>query len=95
MSTPDPEFERLKTRRLNVLNAQAEPTDAFTLEDAKDDPAAGTIHPDTLREDAIQALRTVHDPEIPLNIYELGLIYSLDASDDGAVHVQMTLTAPG
>jgi FeS assembly SUF system protein len=40
------------------------------------------------------AIRQVHDPEIPVNIYDLGLIYSLDIHDDGSVAVEMTLTAP-
>lgn len=40
------------------------------------------------------ALQTVYDPEIPVNIYELGLIYSLDVSDKGEVDIRMTLTAP-
>lgn len=43
----------------------------------------------------IESLRTVYDPEIPVNIYDLGLIYELDVSDAGAVKVAMTLTAPG
>lgn len=42
----------------------------------------------------IEALRTVHDPEIPVNIYDLGLIYVLDIADDGTVAIDMTLTAP-
>src|SRR6266545_4734737 len=42
----------------------------------------------------VEALRTVYDPEIPVNIYELGLIYDLDLQADGAVHVKMTLTSP-
>lgn len=42
----------------------------------------------------IEALRTVHDPEIPVNLYDLGLIYSIDISDDGSVLVEMSLTAP-
>ena len=42
----------------------------------------------------IDAIRTVHDPEIPVNLYDLGLVYDLDINDDGAVHVQMTLTTP-
>lgn len=46
-------------------------------------------------EDAlIAACATVYDPEIPVNIYELGLIYALDIHDDGSVKVEMTLTAP-
>ncbi len=43
----------------------------------------------------IAALRTVFDPEIPVNIYDLGLVYGLDVAADGKVHVRMTLTAPG
>ncbi|MGB0507933.1 MAG: SUF system Fe-S cluster assembly protein [Pikeienuella sp.] len=46
--------------------------------------------------DAIcDACRTVHDPEIPVNIFELGLIYAIIVKDDGDVDVDMTLTAPG
>jgi FeS assembly SUF system protein len=40
------------------------------------------------------ALRTVFDPEIPVNIYDLGLVYEIEASDDGAVAITMTLTTP-
>ena len=43
----------------------------------------------------IEALRTVFDPEIPVNIYDLGLIYRNDVNDRGQVTVEMTLTAPG
>jgi FeS assembly SUF system protein len=46
------------------------------------------------REAVIEALRTVHDPEISVNIYDLGLIYDLDIGPGGGVHVRMTLTAP-
>ena len=47
-----------------------------------------------LRARVVAALRTVHDPEIPVNIYELGLIYRLDIDDAGRVEIDMTLTAP-
>jgi FeS assembly SUF system protein len=47
-------------------------------------------------EDAvIDALRTVYDPEIPVNIYDLGLIYNLDVGERGDVAIEMSLTAPG
>ncbi|MEJ6398645.1 SUF system Fe-S cluster assembly protein [Yoonia sp. 208BN28-4] len=52
-----------------------------------------TDHP--LYEDVVQAIRSVYDPEIPVNIYDLGLIYTIDIKDDNAVNVIMTLTAPG
>lgn len=49
-----------------------------------------------LRGRVIGALRTVHDPEIPVNIYDLGLIYQLDVEESsGKVRIRMTLTAPG
>jgi FeS assembly SUF system protein len=43
----------------------------------------------------IEAIATVFDPEIPVNIYELGLIYAVEINEDGGVKVEMTLTAPG
>lgn len=43
----------------------------------------------------IDALKTVFDPEIPTNIYDLGLIYNVDINDELHVHIQMTLTSPG
>lgn len=48
-----------------------------------------------LTNDMILALKTVYDPEIPVDIYELGLIYRIDVDDDRNVEVDMTLTAPG
>lgn len=42
----------------------------------------------------IEALRSVYDPEIPVNIYELGLIYGIKIDDDGKVEIDMTLTSP-
>jgi FeS assembly SUF system protein len=48
-----------------------------------------------VEEKVIDVLKTVYDPEIPVNIYELGLIYEIKVSDDGGVYVKMTLTAPG
>ena len=48
----------------------------------------------TLEEKIIQAIRTVYDPEIPVNIYDLGLIYALEILEGGLVNIKMTLTSP-
>jgi len=45
--------------------------------------------------DIIEMLREVYDPEIPVNIYDLGLVYSIDVDESNMAHVVMTLTAPG
>ncbi|MBB5073086.1 FeS assembly SUF system protein [Bartonella callosciuri] len=50
---------------------------------------------DRMTNDIIAALKTVYDPEIPADIYELGLIYRIDIEDDRSVKIEMTLTAPG
>jgi FeS assembly SUF system protein len=58
----------------------------------------GTIAPEELArltDDIVGALKTVYDPEIPADIYELGLIYKIDVDDGRHVTVDMTLTAPG
>ena len=51
--------------------------------------------PPGIEEQIIEALKTIYDPEIPVNIYELGLIYEVDVDAQGNAHVLMTLTAPG
>jgi FeS assembly SUF system protein len=53
------------------------------------------LDPEILRERVIAALRTIYDPEIPLNIYDLGLIYNIAIDGQSAVDIDMTLTAPG
>jgi FeS assembly SUF system protein len=61
-----------------------------------EDTSQDAQHPDPvdLENGIVEALRTVYDPEIPVNIYELGLIYDVDLQEGGAVHVKMTLTSP-
>lgn len=54
---------------------------------------SSTEHP--LYEQVVDACRTVFDPEIPVNIFDLGLIYTIDISEENEVEVLMTLTAPG
>ena len=59
---------------------------------------ASTLPPDEvarLTDDITAALKTVYDPEIPVDIYELGLVYKVDIDDDRQVKIDMTLTAPG
>jgi len=56
-------------------------------------PPSSTDHP--LYDQIVDACRTVYDPEIPVNIFELGLIYAIDISPENEVKIVMTLTAPG
>ncbi len=61
-------------------------------------PAPRTLDADAialLRENVVVALKSVFDPEIPVNIYDLGLVYDVAIAPSGDVHVDMTLTAPG
>jgi len=58
---------------------------------ADETPATG---PEAIREQVIAALKTVYDPEIPVDIYELGLIYDVKVNDNGDVSISMTLTSP-
>ncbi len=52
------------------------------------------VSPEVLRERVVRTLKSIYDPEIPLNVYDLGLVYALDVDDAGHVEVRMTLTAP-
>ncbi len=69
----------------------SEPTEQ--LEGAPLIKPSSTEHP--LHEACVEACRSVYDPEIPVNIFDLGLVYTIDITEDGAVTVIMTLTAPG
>lgn len=68
-------------------------------EDLQADVSAKSAIPaaelERLTSDIIGALKSVYDPEIPCDIYELGLIYKVDIDDDRAINIDMTLTAPG
>ncbi len=55
----------------------------------------GKLDIEQLKEAVITALKTVYDPEIPVNIYDLGLIYAVDIDAAGNANIQMTLTTPG
>ncbi|HSS50576.1 MAG TPA: iron-sulfur cluster assembly protein, partial [Thermoanaerobaculia bacterium] len=73
---------------------QADPTDPTT---AANSPAAASspVDPSDVENGIVEALKKVFDPEIPVNIYELGLIYDVDIQEGGKVQVKMTLTSPG
>ncbi len=62
---------------------------------AASDRTPQAIENERLTNDIVKALKTVYDPEIPADIYELGLIYRVDIADEGIVEIDMTLTAPG
>ncbi len=72
---------------------------AVTPEAAQAVPAPGCTIPqeelEQLTADIVAALKTVYDPEIPADVYELGLIYKIDVDDERNVAVEMTLTSPG
>jgi FeS assembly SUF system protein len=79
-------------------NAPA-PTEATPSEEGVRSVFAGSALPAEelarLTDDIVAALKTVYDPEIPADIYELGLVYKVDVEDDRTVKIDMTLTAPG
>lgn len=80
------------------LTQETEPTKTADAEEMKQGASGSAIPTDELArltDDLIGAIKTVYDPEIPVDIYELGLIYRIDVSDDRDVTVDMTLTAPG
>ena len=73
-------------------------TDSPEFAEAWDAPQKAALEQgeiDRLTDGIIEALKSVYDPEIPVDIYELGLIYKVDLSDDRDVAIDMTLTAPG
>jgi len=76
------------------MDTSSQTLDAAAATATGDASSPGWVQ-DGLMSDIIGALRTVHDPEIPVNLYDLGLIYRIDVKDQGLVEIDMTLTAPG
>jgi FeS assembly SUF system protein len=77
-----------KPKSVGAVSPQARPKpDLSTVGNA--------AQPEGLKERVIAALHSCYDPEIPVDIYELGLIYQLDVDPAGVVSIQMTLTSPG
>ena len=75
----------------------APPTDDKAADSIAPAAASALPEPELTRmtDDVVTALKTVYDPEIPADIYELGLVYKVDIEDDRTVKIDMTLTAPG
>ena len=76
-----PEFERKRDYLAGFLSGEP-----------RDEPAGGPGS--DLQADVVEALKSIYDPEIPVDIYELGLIYGVDVSEDGDATITMTLTTP-
>ncbi len=84
-STPnDTEIDATDRAEANVAMAGSAPQSVIPAEELT-----------RLTDDIVSALKTVYDPEIPADIYELGLIYKIDIDDERNVAIDMTLTAPG
>ena len=81
------------------MTDEAEIAPAPTIPEPRLTPSVGGGLPqdevERITSDLIGALKTVYDPEIPVDIYELGLIYKVDLDDDRKITIDMTLTAPG
>ena len=72
----------------------SEPTDTELTTTSATENAGGPISPKQLHDDVVTAIKTCYDPEIPVDIYELGLIYVIEVREANAIFVQMTLTSP-
>ena len=82
-----------QTRDVIDLNAPA--ADKTAANDADLSAPPGELELGRITADVIAGLKSVYDPEIPVDIYELGLIYKVDLSDERLLTIDMTLTAPG
>ena len=80
---------------MNTLEDHRVPPAAPLVPGSESDATAETDGGGSLDERIVAALREIYDPEIPVNIYDLGLIYRIDCDDLGVVEIDMTLTAPG
>jgi FeS assembly SUF system protein len=84
-----------KIVRLEPLHKNIPGMDFANMTSTKDSSLPGdSLQNDSLEKKVIEAVKTVYDPEIPVNIYDLGLIYDIDIDDANNVHINMTLTAP-
>jgi len=85
----------LEAETLHEYTDPQSDTELSAMPFTADERSAPVLQSQTQTADVIAALRTVHDPEIPVNIYDLGLIYRIELKPRGSVEIDMTLTAPG
>ena len=87
------EIEETEQLLMQALAMQSpEPAEEFVVQAGKEKPAD---EKNASKEDIIEALKTVCDPEIMINVYDMGLIYDIRQQENGDVAIDMTLTAPG
>ncbi len=94
---PEEEVLPVNTEALTSYAVQKEETKKATAEAAAaeaDNDGQAPVDPKDVEEKVAEALRTIYDPEIPVNIYELGLIYEIKVEESGMAYVKMTLTSP-
>ncbi len=77
----------------STSNEGTKSTPIKVIEDSQIIKPSTTSHP--IYTDIVNACKSVFDPEIPVNVYDLGLIYTIEISEEGNTHILMTLTAPG
>ncbi|MEQ8432771.1 MAG: SUF system Fe-S cluster assembly protein [Oceanicaulis sp.] len=94
MSHDDMKTERRERDMIDLSAGAAEPRVEAVAAPAGSQPDLPDEEIERITRDVIAALKSVHDPEIPSDIYELGLIYQVDLEDEGVLKVEMTLTAP-
>ncbi len=85
-----------KKKRSLTIAGQLDASDSPDIDEAfgGSGESLGPINVAVVTEAIVETLRSIYDPEIPLNVYDLGLIYGVDVSEDGEAFVRMTLTAP-
>jgi FeS assembly SUF system protein len=84
-----------ETKQADAITADATAEPRAARADAVPGSSIPAEELEQLTADIVAALKTVYDPEIPADIYELGLIYKIDVDDERNVDIEMTLTAPG